>query len=97
MRRICKTPVFDHQLTSTADLEVLASSTQILTSKPEELKSENITAATQIANTLLQSPNATEVKIKDLWKVRTWESSWLDCDVMCFRTPGQQPSLQSAS
>ncbi|XP_024121222.1 adhesion G-protein coupled receptor G7 [Oryzias melastigma] len=47
-------------LTSTADLEVLASSTQILTSKPEELKSENITAATQIANTLLQSPNATE-------------------------------------
>ncbi|RVE75546.1 hypothetical protein OJAV_G00017850 [Oryzias javanicus] len=47
-------------LTSGADLEVLASSTQILTSKPDEMKSENITAATQIANTLLQSPNATE-------------------------------------
>ncbi|XP_023805210.1 adhesion G-protein coupled receptor G7 isoform X2 [Oryzias latipes] len=47
-------------LTSGADLELLASSTQILTSQPEEMKSENITAAAQIANTLLQSPNATE-------------------------------------
>uniref|UniRef100_A0A8C7X2T4 EGF-like domain-containing protein n=1 Tax=Oryzias sinensis TaxID=183150 RepID=A0A8C7X2T4_9TELE len=47
-------------LTSGADLELLASSTQILTSQPEEMKSENVTAAAQIANTLLQSPNATE-------------------------------------
>ncbi|XP_037618600.1 adhesion G-protein coupled receptor G7, partial [Sebastes umbrosus] len=47
-------------LTSPEDLEKLAASTQILTSKPEELTAENITAAAQIANTLLLSPNATE-------------------------------------
>ncbi|KAK2917242.1 hypothetical protein Q8A73_003988 [Channa argus] len=47
-------------LTSAADLETLASSTQILTSKPEELTAENVTAAAQIVNTLLLSPNATE-------------------------------------
>ncbi|XP_044043486.1 mucin-2-like isoform X2 [Siniperca chuatsi] len=47
-------------LTSPANLEMLASSTQILTSKPEELTPENVTAAAQIANTLLLSPNATE-------------------------------------
>ncbi|XP_044044623.1 adhesion G-protein coupled receptor G7-like [Siniperca chuatsi] len=47
-------------LTSSANLEMLASSTQILTSKPEELTAENVTAAAQIANTLLLSPNATE-------------------------------------
>ncbi|XP_059183533.1 adhesion G-protein coupled receptor G7-like [Centropristis striata] len=48
-------------LTSPAALETLASSTQILTSKPEELTAENITTAAQITNTLLLSPNATEV------------------------------------
>ncbi|XP_070787023.1 adhesion G-protein coupled receptor G7 [Enoplosus armatus] len=47
-------------LTSPADLEMLATSTQILTSKPEELTAENVTAAAQIANTLLLYPNATE-------------------------------------
>nr|XP_033471748.1 adhesion G-protein coupled receptor G7 [Epinephelus lanceolatus] len=47
-------------LTSSADLEMLATSTQILTSKPEELTAENITAAAQIANTLLLSPNVSE-------------------------------------
>ncbi|KAK2917241.1 hypothetical protein Q8A73_003987 [Channa argus] len=47
-------------LTSAADLETLASSTQILTSRPEELTAENVTAAAQIVNTLLLSPNATE-------------------------------------
>uniref|UniRef100_A0A3Q2ZV01 Adhesion G-protein coupled receptor G7-like n=1 Tax=Kryptolebias marmoratus TaxID=37003 RepID=A0A3Q2ZV01_KRYMA len=47
-------------LTSGADLEVLASSTQILTSNPENLQAENVTAAARIANTLLLSPNATE-------------------------------------
>lgn len=50
------------QLTSPADLELLAASTQILTSKPEALTAENVTAAAQIANTLLLSPNATEVR-----------------------------------
>ncbi|XP_053170775.1 adhesion G-protein coupled receptor G7-like, partial [Scomber japonicus] len=40
--------------------ERLAASAQILTSKPEELTSENVTAAAHIANTLLLSPNATE-------------------------------------
>ncbi|KAK2857244.1 hypothetical protein Q5P01_005979 [Channa striata] len=47
-------------LTSAADLETLASSTQILTSRPEELTAENVTAAAHIVNTLLLSPNATE-------------------------------------
>ncbi|XP_039907803.1 adhesion G-protein coupled receptor G7-like isoform X2 [Simochromis diagramma] len=47
-------------LTSPADLEMLATSTQILTSNPEELTAENVTAAAEIANTLLLSANATE-------------------------------------
>ncbi|XP_042261372.1 adhesion G-protein coupled receptor G7 [Thunnus maccoyii] len=47
-------------LTSPADLETLAASTQILTSKPEQLTAENVTVAANIANTLLLSPNATE-------------------------------------
>ncbi|XP_070814250.1 adhesion G-protein coupled receptor G7 [Chaetodon trifascialis] len=47
-------------LTSLADLESLATSTQILTSNPEELTAENIIAAAQIVNTLLLSPNTTE-------------------------------------
>lgn len=53
---------FLSQLTDAADLETLASSTQILTSRPEELTAENVTTAAQIANTLLLSPNATEVR-----------------------------------
>lgn len=53
---------FLSQLTGPADLEMLASSTQILTSNPEELTAENVTTAAQIANTLLLSPNATEVQ-----------------------------------
>ncbi|KAM8722249.1 adhesion G-protein coupled receptor G7 [Acanthopagrus schlegelii] len=47
-------------LTSPADLESLASSTQILTSQPEELTAENVTTAAQIVDRLLRSPNATE-------------------------------------
>ncbi|XP_074520245.1 adhesion G-protein coupled receptor G7-like [Halichoeres trimaculatus] len=47
-------------LTTPADLEILASSTQILTSRPEALTAKNVTTAAQIANTLLLSPNATE-------------------------------------
>ncbi|XP_059183528.1 adhesion G-protein coupled receptor G7-like [Centropristis striata] len=60
---LCDQTLSDIQqnLTSPAALETLASSTQILTSKPEELTAENITTAAQIANTLLLSPNATEV------------------------------------
>lgn len=50
------------QLTSSADLELLAAHTQLLTSVPENLTPENITAAAQIANALLLSPNATEVQ-----------------------------------
>lgn len=50
------------QLTSPADLETLATSTQILTSKAEELTAENVTAAAEIVNTLLLSANATEVQ-----------------------------------
>ncbi|XP_022619744.1 adhesion G-protein coupled receptor G7-like [Seriola dumerili] len=47
-------------LTNVADLETLASSTQILTSRPGELTADNITTAAHIVNTLLLSPNATE-------------------------------------
>ncbi|MEQ2249166.1 hypothetical protein ILYODFUR_026579 [Ilyodon furcidens] len=47
-------------LTSLADLEILASSTQLLTSRPGYLTPENITVAAQIANTLLLSPNTSE-------------------------------------
>ncbi|KAM3590637.1 uncharacterized protein V6R79_013359 [Siganus canaliculatus] len=47
-------------LTSGADLEILASGAQILTSNPEELTPENVTTAAQIANTLLLSPNSSE-------------------------------------
>lgn len=50
------------QLTSEADLEQLASSTQILTSNPENLTANDIKTAVEIANTLLLSPNATEVQ-----------------------------------
>lgn len=53
---------FLSQLTSAADLEALAATTQILTSKPEELTAENVTTAAEIVNTLLLSPNATEVQ-----------------------------------
>ncbi|XP_029369665.1 adhesion G-protein coupled receptor G7-like [Echeneis naucrates] len=47
-------------LTTGADLETLASSTQILTSRPEDLTPENITTASQIADSLLRVPNVTE-------------------------------------
>ena len=53
---------FLSQLTSPADFESLAASAQILTSNPGELTAEDVTAAAQIANTLLKSPNATEVR-----------------------------------
>ncbi|XP_073318814.1 adhesion G-protein coupled receptor G7 [Pagrus major] len=53
-------PESSNLLTSPADLESLASSTQILTSKPEELTAENVTTAAQIVDRLLRSPNATE-------------------------------------
>ncbi|KAM4538090.1 adhesion G-protein coupled receptor G7 [Fundulus diaphanus] len=47
-------------LSSAADLETLASSAQVLTSRPESLKAEDIIVAADIANRLLLSPNATE-------------------------------------
>ncbi|XP_035989646.1 adhesion G-protein coupled receptor G7 [Fundulus heteroclitus] len=47
-------------LSSAADLETLASSAQVLTSRPENLKAEDIIVAADIANTLLLSPNASE-------------------------------------
>lgn len=53
---------FLSQLTSPVDLETLATSTQILTSIPEELTTENVTTAAQIASKLLLSPNTTEVQ-----------------------------------
>ncbi|PWA33824.1 hypothetical protein CCH79_00017233 [Gambusia affinis] len=58
----CEQTLSDIQrnLTSSADLEVLASSAQLLTSRPANLKSEDVTIAAQIANTLLLSPNASE-------------------------------------
>ncbi|XP_055772129.1 adhesion G-protein coupled receptor G7-like [Salvelinus fontinalis] len=45
---------------SSGDLLDLAFSTQILTSRPEQLSADNITTAAQIANTLLLSANITE-------------------------------------
>ncbi|XP_055771236.1 adhesion G-protein coupled receptor G7-like [Salvelinus fontinalis] len=45
---------------SSGDLLQLAFSTQILTSRPEQLSADNITTAAQIANTLLLSANITE-------------------------------------
>ncbi|KAI9514293.1 hypothetical protein NQZ68_034765 [Dissostichus eleginoides] len=47
-------------ITSSTDLEALASSTQILTSNPEELTVADVETATEIANTLLRSPYAEE-------------------------------------
>ncbi|XP_069377139.1 adhesion G-protein coupled receptor G7-like [Paralichthys olivaceus] len=47
-------------LTTVGNPEMLATSAQILTSRPEELTTEDVTAAAEIANTLLLSPNATE-------------------------------------
>lgn len=49
------------QLTSSANLEFLANNTQILTAIPENLTPDNVTTAAQIVQTLLVSPNATEV------------------------------------
>uniref|UniRef100_A0A665TK68 Adhesion G protein-coupled receptor G7 n=1 Tax=Echeneis naucrates TaxID=173247 RepID=A0A665TK68_ECHNA len=63
---------FDKQLTTGADLETLASSTQILTSRPEDLTPENITTASQIADSLLRVPNVTEVITSHS---RRWDSS----------------------
>lgn len=62
------------QLTNPADLETLATSTQILTSKPEELTAENVTTAAQIANTLLLSPNTTEVRTTEVKKKKLLHS-----------------------
>ncbi|XP_055786399.1 adhesion G-protein coupled receptor G7-like [Salvelinus fontinalis] len=45
---------------SSGDLLELAFSTQILTSRPEQLSADNITTAAQIANTLLLSANITK-------------------------------------
>uniref|UniRef100_A0A096M9I2 Adhesion G protein-coupled receptor G7 n=1 Tax=Poecilia formosa TaxID=48698 RepID=A0A096M9I2_POEFO len=58
----CEQTLSDIQrnLTSSADLEVLASSAQLLTSRPADLTPEDVTVAAQIANTLLLSPNASE-------------------------------------
>ncbi|XP_047432929.1 adhesion G-protein coupled receptor G7-like isoform X2 [Mugil cephalus] len=58
----CEQTLSDIQqnLDGAADLETLASSTQILTSTPENLTAEEVTTAVQITNTLLLSPNASE-------------------------------------
>ncbi|XP_030610833.1 adhesion G-protein coupled receptor G7-like [Archocentrus centrarchus] len=56
----CDLTLSDIQNFTSANLETVATSAQILTSNPEELTAENVTAATQIANTLLLSANATE-------------------------------------
>lgn len=68
---------FIPQLTSPADLEVLASATQILTSDPEKLTPENVTTAAEIVNQLLQSPNATEVRTGDLSQSKSKELTQL--------------------
>uniref|UniRef100_UPI003AAB3CA3 adhesion G-protein coupled receptor G7 n=1 Tax=Centroberyx gerrardi TaxID=166262 RepID=UPI003AAB3CA3 len=47
-------------LTDQADLQTLAASAQILTSRPDKLTAEDVIAAAEIANTVLLSPNATE-------------------------------------
>ncbi|XP_060923299.1 adhesion G-protein coupled receptor G7-like [Limanda limanda] len=47
-------------ITTVEDYEMLATSAQILTSKPEELTAENVTTAAEITNVLLLSPNITE-------------------------------------
>ncbi|TWW63860.1 Adhesion G-protein coupled receptor G7 [Takifugu flavidus] len=47
-------------LTNSANIEALASNTQILTSVPQELTPDNITTAAQIVQTLLVSSNVTE-------------------------------------
>ncbi|XP_028998935.1 mucin-2 [Betta splendens] len=47
-------------LTHVVDLETLAASTQILTSNPKELTSENVTTAAEIVNTLLLTSNTTQ-------------------------------------
>ncbi|XP_029922246.1 adhesion G-protein coupled receptor G7 [Myripristis murdjan] len=48
------------ELSSSADLQTLAASAQILTSRPDELTAADVTTAAEIANTLLLSPNVTE-------------------------------------
>ncbi|XP_033932957.1 uncharacterized protein adgrg7.1 [Pseudochaenichthys georgianus] len=66
---LCDQTLSDIQknITSSADLEALASSTQILTSNPEELTVAEVETATEIANTLLMSPYAEEsVKVSAL-------------------------------
>ena len=63
------------QLTSPADLEKLASSTQILTSNSETLTTDDIKTAAQIANTLLSSPNATEVQTHHRQISVSWKST----------------------
>ncbi|KAM3850058.1 adhesion G-protein coupled receptor G7 [Diretmus argenteus] len=50
----------EHDLVDQAELETLATSAQILTSRPEQLTADNVTAAAKIANILLRSANATE-------------------------------------
>ncbi|XP_060923300.1 adhesion G-protein coupled receptor G7-like [Limanda limanda] len=50
----------DRVITTVEDYEMLATSAQILTSKPEELTAENVTTAAEITNVLLLSPNITE-------------------------------------
>ncbi|TDG96003.1 hypothetical protein EPR50_G00235060 [Perca flavescens] len=47
-------------LTSSADLETLAASAQMLTSQPEDLTAEEVTTAAQIADTLLSSVNVSQ-------------------------------------
>ncbi|XP_034757287.1 adhesion G-protein coupled receptor G7-like [Etheostoma cragini] len=47
-------------LTSLADLEALAASAQMLTSQPQDLTTEEVTTAAQIADTLLMSVNVSQ-------------------------------------
>lgn len=101
--------IFVLQLTSGANLEALASSAQILTSNPENLESENITTAAQIANMLLLFPNATEVWAitdeeektplvqPDSCQVLVWPNQKVKVMFPVCRMSGWQRWLQSVS
>lgn len=56
--------IFPPQITDPGQFEQLATSTQILTSVPQELTPDNITKAAEITDRLLNSTNITEVPKK---------------------------------
>lgn len=80
---------------SPGDLLKLAFSTQILTSQPEQLSADNITTAAQIANTLLQSANITEV-LDVLKSSRDYDMFWREtwgCYCSDMNTWGSSPGF----